>query len=75
MLKGEQVEACTHVRDMLTAKLDSVRQKITELRNLEKQLAADLERCERGLNRSGENHDTCPVLKAIAEPARKGKQR
>jgi DNA-binding transcriptional MerR regulator len=46
VLKGEQVEACTHVRDMLTAKLDSVRQKIIELRKLESQFAADLKRCE-----------------------------
>jgi MerR family transcriptional regulator, mercuric resistance operon regulatory protein len=46
VLKGEQ-EACTHVRDMLTAKLDSVRQKIIELRRLESQFAADLKQCER----------------------------
>src|SRR3984885_9457498 len=41
-LNGEQTGACTHVRDMLVAKLDSVRQKITELRKLEGQLAVDL---------------------------------
>jgi MerR family mercuric resistance operon transcriptional regulator len=75
VLKGEQVEGCTHVRDMLTAKLDSVRQKITELRKLENQLAADLKQCERRLHNRGENHDACPVLKAIAEPARGEKQR
>ena len=50
VLKGEQVEGCTHVRNMLTAKLDSVRQKIIELRKLENQLAADLKRCERRLH-------------------------
>ena len=75
VLKGEQVEACTHVRDMLTAKLSSVRQKITELRKLESQLAADLKQCERRLHTRGDNHHACPVLKAIAEPARGGKQR
>jgi DNA-binding transcriptional MerR regulator len=70
VLKDEQVEACTHVRDMLTAKLDSVRQKIIELRKLESQFAADLKQCERRLHTRGENQDACPVLKAIAEPAR-----
>jgi DNA-binding transcriptional MerR regulator len=75
VLKGEQVEACTHVRDMLTAKLDSVRQKIIELRKLESQLAADLKQCERRLHTRGENHNACPVLKAIAEPPRGEKNR
>jgi DNA-binding transcriptional MerR regulator len=75
VLKGEQVEACTHVRDMLTAKLDSVRQKITELRKLESQLGVNLKQCERRLHTRGENHDACPVLNAIAATARKRKQR
>ena len=43
VLQGEQVEACSHVRDMLTAKLCAVRQKITELRKLERQLAVEPE--------------------------------
>lgn len=74
VLQGEEVEACSHVRDMLTAKLESVRQKIVELHKLERQLAADLKQCERRLHAGAENHDTCPVLKAIAEPVR-GKAR
>lgn len=73
VLKGEQVEACSHVRNMLAAKLDSVREKITELRKLESQLATDLKQCERRLHSRGDNHHACPVLKAIA--ARGGKQR
>jgi DNA-binding transcriptional MerR regulator len=74
VLKGEQVEACTHVRDMLAAKLDSIRRRITELRELEGQLAADLKQCERRLRTGGEKHDACPVLKVIAEPARAEKK-
>lgn len=69
-LRGEQVEACAHVRDMLTAKLGAVRQKITELRKLQRQLAADLKQCERRLHIGDDSHDACPVLKAIAEPSR-----
>jgi DNA-binding transcriptional MerR regulator len=69
-LQGEQVEACAYVRDMLTAKLGAVRQKISELRKLERQLAADLKQCERRLLTVDDNHEACPVLKAIAEPSR-----
>src|SRR5215471_590834 len=46
-LQGEHVKACSHVRDMFTAKLGAVRQKIRDLRKLENQLADDLTRCER----------------------------
>src|SRR6516225_6415016 len=46
MVRGEQVEACSHVRDMLTGKLGAVRQKIRELRKLERQFATDLKQCE-----------------------------
>lgn len=74
-LQGERVEACSHVRDMLTAKLGAVRQKISDLRKLESQLAADLKQCERRLHTRAENHDACPVLEAIAEPARRRKTR
>jgi DNA-binding transcriptional MerR regulator len=70
VLQGEQLEACSHVRDMLTAKLGAVRQKITELRKLESQLAADLRQCERRLLTRHENHESCPVIEAIAKPAR-----
>jgi MerR family mercuric resistance operon transcriptional regulator len=74
-LHGEQVAACSHVRDMLTAKLGTVRQKISDLRKLENQLAADLKQCERRLRTRAENHNTCPVLETIAEPERGKKLR
>ena len=73
VLQGGQVEACSHVRDMLTAKLVTVRQKIAELRMLERQLAADMKQCERRLHTSAKRHNACPVLKAIAGPASPGK--
>ncbi len=75
VLQGERVEACSHVREMLTAKLGAVRQKITELRKLERQLAADLRLCERGLHAGAETHEACPVLEAIAKPSRDKKTR
>ncbi len=75
MLQGGEAKACSHVREMLSVKLGVVRQKITELRKLESQLAIDLKRCERRLHASGENHDGCPVLEAIARPAPGKKKR
>jgi DNA-binding transcriptional MerR regulator len=69
LLRGERVEACPHVRDMLASKLEAVRQRILELRKLESQLAADLKRCERRLLACMENHEPCPVLEEIAKPA------
>lgn len=74
VLQGEQIEACSHVRDMLTAKLGAVRQKITALRKLERHLAADLRQCERRLD-TAERHEACPVLTAIADPVRGKKAR
>jgi DNA-binding transcriptional MerR regulator len=74
-LQGDQAEACSHVRDMLTAKLGAVQQKISDLRKLENQLAADLKRCERRLRTRAENHDACPVLETIAKPERGKKRR
>jgi len=74
-LQGEQVEACSDVRDMLAVKLGAVRKTIAELRKLERQLAADLKQCERRLQSGHDNHDACPVLNAIAEPTRKKRAR
>jgi DNA-binding transcriptional MerR regulator len=74
-LQGEKIEACSHVRNMLAAKLGAVRQKITDLQKLEDQLADDLKQCERRLRVHSDKHNACPVLKAIAEPARRKKPR
>jgi DNA-binding transcriptional MerR regulator len=74
LLQGEQVEACSHVRDMLTAKLGTVRQKMAGLRKLERQLAADLKQCESRLRVRAESHDACPVLESFAKHTR-GKKR
>jgi MerR family copper efflux transcriptional regulator len=74
-LQGEQIETCSHVRHMLTAKLGAVRQKISDLRKMEKQLAADLRQCERRLHTRTTNHDACPFLDPIAEPGQGKKVR
>ncbi len=68
LLQSGEVSACSHVRDLLKAKLSSVQEKITELQKLESQLAVDLKKCERTL-RSGKSaeHYCCPVLDEIAD--------
>lgn len=71
VLQGEQVQACSHVREMLAAKLIAVRQKIGELRKLERQLAEDLKQCEQHPQATDEKDDACPVLEAIGQPTRR----
>jgi MerR family mercuric resistance operon transcriptional regulator len=68
ILQSGGVTACSHVRDLLKAKLAAVQEKIAELQKLENQLAADLKKCERTLRRGkSAGHDCCPVLDEIAD--------
>ncbi len=62
ILQREQ-EPCVHVRELLEAKLKSVRSKIQELRALEEQLAKRLKQCNR---KSRAHAGNCPVLEEIA---------
>ena len=69
MIRSGEVAACSHVRDLLRTKLGSIRAKLVELRNLERQLAADLKKCENTLRRGKSGrHDSCPVLDEFAGP-------
>jgi DNA-binding transcriptional MerR regulator len=67
ILQRNEGEACSHVRDVLRAKVSAVRDKIRELGILEEQLAKSLRKCERKLRAAGDSgHDECPVLHAIS---------
>ena len=62
-LRESRVEACESVRELLTAKLATVRAKMRELRRLETELEADFRKCSRELNhRRGNTACPCPVL-------------
>lgn len=67
VLQSGDGQACSHVRDLLRAKVGTVRERIRELGILEAQLARSLRKCERELkvvakcSRAG-----CPVLQEIA---------
>ena len=63
-LRSRREGVCASVRTLVKAKLETVRNKISELSKLERELAADLRRCDSELKRR-RKHDAaaCPVLK------------
>ncbi len=67
VLRREDGEVCSHVRDLLRAKVAAVRAKIRELGALEKQLTTSLRKCERALRAGeGSHHEPCPVIEAMS---------
>ncbi len=61
-------EACSHVRDLLRAKVAAVRHKIAELGVLDEQLTKSLRKCERQRKLSGDSHGACcPAIEEIAQ--------
>jgi DNA-binding transcriptional MerR regulator len=73
ILQRDQLEACSHVRDLIRVKLGAVREKIAQLRSLERQLVNSLKKCEHSLETARSRHtreDRCPVLAEIARPTK-----
>jgi DNA-binding transcriptional MerR regulator len=66
ILQRDGSEACSHVRDLLRAKVGTVREKIRELGILENQLTKGLRKCERNLKAVACNRNGCPVLKEVS---------
>jgi DNA-binding transcriptional MerR regulator len=67
LLQRENGTACSHVRELLRAKVSTVREKIRELGTLEQQLTKSLRKCERNLKPSRNcSQADCPVLRAIS---------
>ena len=68
VLQRDEGETCSHVRDLLQAKVAIVCDKIRELEILEEQLKNSLRKCERKLRSSGNSHrGPCPVLEEITQ--------
>jgi DNA-binding transcriptional MerR regulator len=67
-LRESRLQACQEVRDLLRAKLGTIRSKMQELETLERELAIDLRKCNQEL-RHRDNHAAraCPVLNAVTE--------
>lgn len=67
VLQGDDGKACSHVRDLLRAKIGTVRERIGELAVLEAQLARNLRKCERKLRAAARcSRGGCPVLQEIS---------
>ena len=66
LIQDDQVETCSHVRDLIQQKLATVQQKMNELAQIEGQLKGALQKCNRELRKTSARHDHCPVLEIIA---------
>jgi DNA-binding transcriptional MerR regulator len=68
--QAQDGEVCSHVREMVRAKIAAVRAKIRELTALEDQLEKDLQKCRRRLKANGDAHGkSCPVLEEFRHGA------
>ncbi len=69
IIQDEHADACVEMRELLTAKLANVREKMIELQKLEGQLSSALRKCNRALNREPAQHapKRCPVLRQMSE--------
>jgi DNA-binding transcriptional MerR regulator len=69
LLNQNPDHACPEVQDLLRSKLSNVRQKITQLMHLERELKKALRKCNQDLRSDqGLSHDDCcPVLKDLGE--------
>ena len=73
LIQDDQVETCSHVRDLIRQKLATVQQKMNELAQIEGQLKEALQKCNRQLRKTSVRHNRCPVLEIIAS-SRNGKE-
>lgn len=64
LIRQRRDHICTHVRDLLAAKLEQVRVKIAELKALEADLTGSLRACNRELRKAktSSHQDCCPLL-------------
>lgn len=66
-LRTRKVDACESVRELLKHKLSDIRAKLHELRQLEAELVADLNKCNKELkHRRRHEPSACPVLEEVA---------
>ena len=72
-LRASDIRACAPVRDLLDQKLQHVREKIGDLRHLEKELGAALRKCNRELTRRRKSRPArCPILGEEGAAKREG---
>lgn len=69
VIQDEHAEACVEVRDLIENKLATVREKMTEIQELEGQLSSALRKCNQALKREPAQHGPkrCPVLRQMSQ--------
>ena len=68
VIDRDEDETCSHMRDLLHAKVAQIHSKVEELLLLEEQLTKKLRKCESKLRASGDSHKArCPVLDEIVQ--------
>ncbi|MGH9662555.1 MAG: heavy metal-responsive transcriptional regulator [Bryobacteraceae bacterium] len=66
-LRHQNLHACADVRERLARKLAATREKLAELRSLERSLGRALRKCDQELETGGPLHrGNCPMLDEIA---------
>ncbi|GAC1643560.1 MAG: Cu(I)-responsive transcriptional regulator [Acidobacteriaceae bacterium] len=66
IVSNEKTEACAHVRELIERKLTTVREKLRELKRLERQLNSSLAKCTDAIcDRPGEQSGHCPVIEQL----------
>ena len=67
VLRRTTSRSCSHVRELLGQKLETVQAKIRELERLRRELKSALRKCNRDLKRRRkETERTCPVLEELS---------
>ena len=69
VIQDKHAEACVEVRDLIENKLATVREKMTEIQELEWQLSSALRKCNQALKREPAQHGPkrCPVLRQMSQ--------
>jgi DNA-binding transcriptional MerR regulator len=70
VIEDSEGNGCSHVHDLVAAKISRVKEKITELRRIESRLTKAQKQCSAALVKSCDAE--CPVLEELESGARKG---
>src|SRR5438105_4374213 len=68
LIQDDQVETCSHVRDLIQQKLATVQQKMNELAQIEGRLKEALQKCNRQLQKQRRGMTPAPCLKLSPVP-------
>jgi MerR family transcriptional regulator, copper efflux regulator len=70
VIESRRGDGCSHVHDLIAAKIDQVKEKITELKRIESRLTKAQRQCSAALLKSCSAE--CPVLEALGAGTKRG---